>query len=413
MERSYPLRLLLRDPRAMDGFAKAAEALGRFDATGEGFPGPLGLVVFELEDVRRDLARIRQAVETRRVGEFMVVSEQRDPEVVIAAMRAGAKEFIPWPAAEAELREAMTRFLERMDRATTPAPERNDGLSGHVVHVIGAKGGVGVTTIAVNLALECAALRKGGTLALVDMHLPFGEAPMFLDLECEYSWAEIARDVTRVDDAFVSGLMTRHESGVDVLPAPDKVEDVEISGPDAAKAMLSMLRGMYDLVIVDGNPYLDETSVKAIEASDEVLLVVQLSLPCLANAKKLIDTFQEADPGTAAKINVVVNRHLSKSEISVAEAEEILGRRVFARIENDYAGTLTAINQGKSLREVAPKSMALRDIEAMARRLSGPPPAGPGKRTGLLSKLLRGRQKRAVRTRHERIPGSAAAHGGA
>jgi pilus assembly protein CpaE len=313
------------------------------------------------------------------------------------------------------MREAMGRFLERMDRATTPATERSTGLPGHVVHVIGAKGGVGATTLAVNLALECARARRDGALALVDMRLPFGEIPMFLDLECQYSWAEIARDVSRVDDAFVSGLMTRHESGVDVLPAPDKVEDVEITGPDAARAMLSMLRGMYDLVIVDGSPYLDETSVKAIEAADEILLVVQLSLPCLANAKKLIDTFQDADPATAAKINVVINRHLSKSEISVAEAEEILGRKVFARIENDYAATLTAINQGKSLKEVAPKSQALAGIEALALRIAGTPePGRAGSRNpGLLSRLMRRKTQQAPRRGKDSIPGSATAHGGA
>jgi pilus assembly protein CpaE len=412
MERTYPVRLLLHKREALDKFTALSGELGRFDAGGEGFPGPLGLVVYEIGDVRKDLARIRRALETRRVGEFMIVSESKDPEVVIAAMRAGAKEFIAWPASDEELREAMERFLERMDRATTPGPERKDGLPGHVVHVIGAKGGVGATTVAVNLTVECAAVRKDGALALVDMRMPFGEAPMFLDMECEYSWSEIAKDVSRVDDAFVSGLMTRHYSGVDVLPAPDRIEDVEISGPDAAKTMLSMLRSMYDMVVVDGSPYLDETAVKAIESSDEILLVVQLSLPCLANAKKFIDTFREADPATAEKINVVINRHLSKSEITVPEAEEILGRKVYARIENDYAGTLAAINQGKSIREAAPKSAALKGIRELAEKTAGGSGRAHAGKTGLLGRFLGRKTKPVERRREERVPGRVV-HGGA
>ena len=413
MERNYPVRLLLRDFEASQMFSKLAAELGRFDATGDGFPGPLGLVVYEIADVRKDLARIRRAVETRRVGEFMVVSDINDPEIVIAAMRAGVKEFISWPSNELEVRDAMVRFLDRMDKATTPAMDRNDGLPGHVVHVIGAKGGVGTTTLAVNLGLECARMRKNSAMALVDMRVPFGEVPMFLDLECQYSWSEVARDVSRVDDAFVSGLMTRHSSGVDVLPAPDKVEDIDISGPDAARVMLSSLRQMYDMVIVDGSPYFDETSIKAIEAADEILLVVQLSLPCMANAKKILDSFEEADPATAAKMRVVVNRHLSKSEISVAEAEEILGRKVFARIENDYASTLTAINQGKSLREVAPKSAAYKGINELAKQLIGAADLSPVKKPGLIGKLFGRKEKAAPKRDDRRLPGGATAQGGA
>jgi pilus assembly protein CpaE len=388
MADKYPLRLLVKDQNARRQLEKAVQETGRFDPQGDGFPGPLGLIVYELgEDVRKDLSRVSQALRGKRVGEVMLLSSAKDPDLLIDAMRAGVSEFITWPAPANELSEALGRFLERMDRATDVLSRKED--DGRIVHVMGAKGGVGSTTLAVNLALEHARSRKDASVALVDMHVPLGEVPMFLDLSCAYDWSEAAADLSRLDGAFLSGLMTRHESGVDVLAAPESLEVISGSGPEAVSAMLPLLRGMYDLVVVDGSPYLDDNAVRALDRADDLLLVVQLSLPCLSNAKKLISTFSDADAEFAERIRLVVNRHLSKSEISVQDAEELLGRKIFSKIENDYQGTLAAINQGKPLCQAAPKSPAAAGVRETAKRLLGPAAKPVKARKGMMSGLFR------------------------
>lgn len=389
MTAKHNVTLLLRNPRSAKELAALISAHGAFATGGaEGGPsGPTGLVVYELgQDVESDFQRIARLLAGERVIEVFVTATTKDPDCIIRAMRAGVTEFLPWPFEPEDIRAALDRFLARRGNAQESRPRKDRGNRGRVVHVFGAKGGTGVTTVAVNAAVEAA--RKGGPrpTALVDARMPLGEVPLFLDFDYTYTWVEAARSLSRLDETFLESLMTRHACGLDILAAPDSLEDAEAVTPEAARTMLGHLRRMYGTVVVDGSPYLDEVSLALMDEADDILLVTVLSLPCLAGVRKLMETFENLDGGIADKVKLVINRHMSKSEIGIAEAEDLLGRPVFHTVPNDYEATMAAINQGVPLAQAAPKCAAAKALAALPGKLAPASQKAAGK--GLLGKLL-------------------------
>ncbi len=379
-----PITLMLRTNTVQKALLELLRDRTQFSLIEPNGSGPHGLVVFEIgPDADQDLERLKVLTGSPGVSEVFLTSKAKDPEVLIRAMQAGVKEFLPQPLDAGELSLALERFKLRKGESPEQARPRSKG---RIIHVFGGKGGVGSTTIAVNTAVELSRLRVGST-ALLDMHVPMGEIPLFLDFEHAYTWGEAVRNISRLDDAFLMGIMTRHESGLYVLPAPDRLEDQAAASPETATRLLAQMREVFDTVVIDGSHYLDELSLKIMEAADEVLLVTVLSLPCLANVKKLLKAFEKIEALNQDKVKMVVNRYLSKSEITRAEAEELLGKKVFWSIENDYQATLSAINQGRPLSAAAPKTRVAKSIARLARTLSGPARTAESKQ-GLLGRLF-------------------------
>jgi len=382
-----PVTLMLRTDTAQKDLTGFFKDRARFSLIETNGSGPSGLVVFEIgPDVERDMERLKVLAGSPGVSEVFLTSKAKDPEVLIRAMQAGVKEFLPQPLDADELSKALERFKLRKGSS----PEKDQAKpkpKGRIIQVFGGKGGVGSTTIAVNMAVELSRLGAAGSTALLDMHVPMGEIPLFLDFEHAYTWGEAVRNISRLDAAFLMGIMTRHESGLYVLPAPDRLEDQAVASPEAATRLLAQMREVFDTVVIDGSHYLDEFSLKIMEAADEILLVTALSLPCLANVKKLLKAFAKIESFDQSKVKMVVNRYLSKSEITRAEAEELLDKKVFWTIENDYQATLSAINQGRPLSTAAPKARVAKSIARLARTLSSPGKAAEPKQ-GLLSRLF-------------------------
>ena len=359
----------------------------RFRLGGDGDDGPAGLVVMELDGTTKSgLDRAANLLKEGRAAEVFVTATVKDPDLIIAAMRAGISEFLPWPVEPADLDAALNRFVERRGHSAPDPRTEPVGQQGRVIHVLGVKGGVGATTLAVNLAVQARLANSAQPVALVDAALPVGEIPLFLDLDYTYTWAEAVRDTSRLDATFMESLMVRHDSGLDVLCAPDRIEDAEILNAEGLSAALDLLRRMYSLVVVDGSPYLDDLSLTAVRGADEILLATELSLPGLAVVRRLLESFANMDDGLAAKTRLVVTRHQSKGGITPEEAEQLLGIPVFWKIANDYPGTLEAINQGAPLIQAAPKSPVTKAVAALAAHYAPEKAKTRGK--GLLSRLL-------------------------
>lgn len=405
MDARYPVTMILKSSRAAEELGSLAAAHPRFRSGGGPGDAP-GLVVLELEgNAPAGLERTARLVDQGRAAEVFVTAKVKDPDLIIAAMRAGASEFLPWPVDPAELAAAQDRFCARRGQARAPQPPAGDA-QGRVVHVLGVKGGVGASTLAVNLAVQARLAGPARPVALVDAALPVGEVPLFLDLDYTYTWAEAVRDASRLDATFMEGLMVRHASGLDVLCAPDRAEDAPALDAEGLTAALDLLRRMYSLVVVDGSPYLDALSLAAVRAADEILLVTELSLPGLAVVKRLLESLGSLEDAPASKARLVVTRHQSRGGIDPAEAEKLLGVPVFWKIPNDYPGTLEAINQGAPLCQASPKSPVARSIADLAGRYA---PASARKRgTGILSRILGARSGPARPRDRERAMSPAA-----
>jgi pilus assembly protein CpaE len=321
------------------------------------------LLIFELgNDSEKDFELIRSLLDLGAVGEVFLVSRNSDQALLLQAMRTGVNEFLSQPIKREEVLEALARLKERREKSKGPEPVR----LGQLIEVVGSKGGVGTTTIAANLAVSLAEKENVQSVALVDMNLLFGDVPLFLEIKPSYHWGEITDNVSRLDPTFLMNVLARDPCGVYVLPSPVDLNGHNPVSPEIMEKLLSLMQKMFDFVIIDGGQSLDETSLRILKMSDTVLLVSTLSLPCLTNTNKLLKSFYGLGYPSRERIRVIVNRYLTKSEISLKDAEAGIDKKIFWTIPNDYQTAMSAINQGKPLCQSASKAAITKSMRGLA-----------------------------------------------
>jgi len=255
------------------------------------------------------------------------------------------------------------------------ADEKNNGETrktfkhGTIINVISSKGGVGTTTIAVNLAVSLALEKNSPSVALIDMNLLFGDIPLFLEIEPKYNWSEITKNISRLDDNFLRNILSVDASGVSVLPSPSYVNDPDEKTPEIMAHLLMLMQRVFDFIIIDGGQPLDDISLKILELSDIALLVTVLTPPCILNTQKLLKTFRGLGFPLDENIKIVINRYLKKSNISLPEAEASFEKEIFWNIPNDYQTTVNAINEGQALAQFAPGEAITKNFKKFAEKL--------------------------------------------
>ncbi len=294
------------------------------------------------------------------------VCEDKSYETIRSFMRAGAAEYLLKPVSEIDLVSAFQKY-----RRLSMAPKRKEaeGAGGKIYSVFSAKSGVGVTTIAVNLAASIYKVTKEPTI-IVDLDLVGGDVATFLDMRPDYTISDFARNIKRADMNLLQGIITRHKSGVYVLAEPHHVEEgVSISG-DAVKKALTLLKTKYRHIVIDTEANLTQTAMAAVDTSDLILLTFVLNLPSIKNTQRYL-SYLSKDTLRSNKIKLVVNRYLKKFEISVEKAEKILQRPILRCIPNDFNTAMESVNKGVLLGSHAPHSKLNLAIEALALSLTG------------------------------------------
>ena len=327
------------------------------------------LLIYELgENFEKDMEVIQSLLAGGEVNEVFLTAGSVDSRILMQAMRIGVKEFLAQPIDQDEVRQALERFTERQLGIVDCLPRKN----GKIISIFGSKGGVGTTTIAVNLAVSLAQSKSRNAVALVDMNTLFGEIPLFLEISPQFHWGEITKNIERLDNTFLSNILTNHQSGIQVLPSPAYLNGHVRPTPEIMTRLLGLMRQMFDHIIVDGGQSTDDTSLKILEMSDTLLLITILSLPCLSNTNKLLKSFTDLGYVGAENIKVVLNRNMKKGEISYKDAEAGIGRELYWTIPNDFGTTMTAINNGKPLLNIAPKALITKNIQDLANSLATP-----------------------------------------
>ena len=294
---------------------------------------------------------------------IIVVSSRADGQLILKAMRAGANEFLNSPLKLDELFAA----IERVDTAAG-GEKRTKG--GEIITIAGASGGVGSTSVAVNVAVAMAQ-QPGNTVALVDLDFALGDADVFLDMIPEYTLLDVTQNISRLDLALLRKSLTKHDSGVYLLPRPVQVEDIAIVPSDDFRRVLGLLKASFTHVIVDLSKTYNRLDMAALEASNTVILLTQLDLPCLRNVVRLFSAFEQLE-NVSSKVKVVVNRSgLDKTQISADKAEETIDREIYARIPNNYFVISECRNNGVPLLMQAPKTAITQAIQELANKLNG------------------------------------------
>jgi pilus assembly protein CpaE len=285
-------------------------------------------------------------------GVVIVVSEAKDPELILRSMRAGAREFVLESDHE-ELRLAV-RTHAKVTFGT--------GEIGQVITIFGAKGGVGATAIATNLA--GAMQRRALRVCLVDLDLYLGDVLAFLDIPGSYSITDVLANMSRLDRDLLASSVTKHRSGINVLAQSSKVEEAEqIKGPDIT-ALLEFLRRNYDFVIVDGVRGFDEISLAALDGSQHVFMTLTQDVPAVRNGQRCLELFGRLQYDQN-RIKLLLNRYQKASKITIEVVGETLGQPLTHTISNDFLLLIDAINRGVLLTEVAPRAKITQDIEGL------------------------------------------------
>jgi pilus assembly protein CpaE len=296
----------------------------------------------------------------------VMMSVQGEADYLRRSMLAGAREFLVKPFSSDELtasiRQVYTREREKLSRiavqpaaapangvaASVPravATEDDDREPGRVVAVFGPKGGVGRTTLAVNLAVA-AATELGQRVCLVDASFQFGDVGVLLNLNPKNkSVADLIPELETGTAESVDNFLINHSAGIRVLLAPPSPEMAELITPNGAKLMIEGLRATHDLVVVDCMASFNDTTLAILDQADIVLTMLSLEITSIKNIRLFLEVAEQLGYGSD-KVRLVLNRADSSLGIRVADVEHSIGRRVDHTIVSDGRSVVYALNRG-------------------------------------------------------------------
>jgi len=322
----------------------------------------------------------------------VLMSVQEDREYLRRAMQAGAREFLVKPFSGDELSAALRRVnqLEKLKRvnlppATTAAEPPQDEApvkrvaAGRVMLVFSGKGGIGKSLLAVNLAT---ALAKDTTqrTALVDLDLQFGDLGVLLGLDSSRNVYQVVEAFPNIDGEFVEALMPRAPGGFQVLLGPQSPEFADLVTAEHARAILEILQAGFDNIVVDTSSHLGEVTLEALERAGSIVVLVDLSLPAVKEAKLALRVFQRLGI-PSDRIKVVLNRADSTLGITKAQVESSLETKVAAKLPTDSRTVLKSIQRAEPFVNLLPNAEISRVVRELALSLV-PLHAADGSRSG-------------------------------
>ncbi len=315
-------------------------------------------------DIDKAIALITELVNRTPDCNVCAVSASNDGQVILRAMRAGVREFLTLPVSVEDVSNVVR---------TVASHEDGDGEGPRgctTIAVAGATGGVGTTSVAVNLA-SILATDPRKSVVMVDLDLSLGDADVLLDAVHDYTLSDVADNITRLDFDLLRRSLAKLDSGLFLLPRPVDLEESLHITHETLRRVLGLLKASFSHVILDLSKGYGPLDIAALECSDEVLLVAQLDLPNLRNVVRLLKSFEAID-GLREKVKIVVNRAgVGNEPIRLKKAQDTIGQDIFWQVPNDYRLMVEVRNNGVPLIEKAPKAKITTSLEDMAKALCG------------------------------------------
>lgn len=326
----------------------------------QGVPPDVVLVDLDGEnDVPQWLQHLTQSLPTTAV---LLCSHKLEANFLIRAMQMGVREFLPLPLSRPDLEGALERVWVAKKRLQPEGHGR-----GQVVVVTGLKGGVGATTISINLALALTELTSA-PLALVDLGRPFSDVGNFLDQKATYSIVDLIQNLSSLDQSFVQRIMQPYQGKLAILHGCSDFKEQDSIELEAIEKILGVVRSLYKWTIVDLSHWLDGLFVQVCKEADVVLLLTELTVPDLRNLKKLWPMLQEWQ-SDHDQVKVVVNRYQKGNSLQLRDLEQVVQKSVVATLPNDYAALNEAITRGEPLMLAAPRSKLYHSLKQLAQKL--------------------------------------------
>jgi len=261
----------------------------------------------------------------------VIVATTLDPALMLEAMRAGVNEWVSEPITREDLEEAIRRVLGH----------RVAPVTGEVFAFVGAKGGIGTTTVAVNVA---ASLGRLGATLLIDLHVGYGDAAMFFGVEPRFSIADVLENTHRLDESYLHSVVVRTKAGLDILASSDRS-----TGPVDARrirAVIEFAARHYRYLVLDC-PRSDPAVLDSLQQANAIVIVANQELGAVRNASRIAMTLRQRYG--AQRVSTVVSRFDAISEIRQEDVAKVVGGSIKAVLPSAYRQSLEALNKARPL----------------------------------------------------------------
>lgn len=300
-------------------------------------------------DISEDFAGLDEIAGKLKLvtSKIIITSVNYSTNTIIKALRLGAKEFLPKPV----LREDLVRVLSML---ASISPE-NEVSQSKIITVYSNKGGIGKTTIAVNLAAELAKVTKD-KVALVDLNLQLGDISTFLNLNPPFDVNYVIRRlIDKEENILIKGFEKYKDLSLYVLSDPSYIEQSESITTQQITTLFSALKKVFPYIVVDMSSNIDSISLKILDSSDWIMFTTIVNIPAIRNAQRCLNLFRSRKY-PSNKVKIVINRYMENDEIKIEDIENTLGESVYWKIPNNYFTIMEAINKGVSISEVNAES---------------------------------------------------------
>jgi pilus assembly protein CpaE len=303
---------------------------------------------------------------------IFAIASAADPDLILQAMRAGANEFFAWPSdfsssAGHSMEEAFLGAVRRTaSRRETAGGSTRQACLTHVF--MGAKGGAGTTTVAVNCAVELLRLTKRSTI-IVDLKPSLGEVALFLGVRPRFTVLDAIENLHRLDREFLKEIVARHKSGLEILAGSEQFDRPNATDSGALEELLRVLARAYEFVIIDAGNWINACAIAGLYAADTVFLVANPDVPSIRNAQRLVERVRQLGAG-GDRIRILLNRTTDQHMIAPKQIETALGYSIHHSFVSDYRTVATALNSGVPL-TMANNSELAEQFSSFTRQLVG------------------------------------------
>jgi pilus assembly protein CpaE len=329
------------------------------------------VITLSLEDPPvRGLATLEALQQQMPDTPVLVYSTSMDAQLMRQAMRAGARDFLGKPLRESELRDAINTMLSQEEQRQLArwSEQSASAARGTVFTIAGAKGGIGKTAMATNLALAIRQL-TGQEVALVDGDAQFGDVGVMLDMDVERSVADLARDEQEIDRHVIQRYLKRHGSGVNVLLAASEPDDWRAVQPEHISGLARSLAETHEYVIIDTPGVMNETVAASLNEAAIVFLMTSLDVSSVKDTKTALRILQSwAMP--QHRIRLVINDNTRAAAVSASDVERACGMTATQIIPND-SNVGISVQTGTPIVEGQPNSRYSRSVMALAQQVKG------------------------------------------
>ena len=321
------------------------------------------IVIVDISDnMDRVVTDIKTLKTSNKEAYIVALSGRNSADVIIKVLRAGARDFISKPVIKSE-------FLEILSNIISDIKSDKSQDSCKIISTFSNKGGIGKTSIAVNLAVELAQLTKE-KVALVDLNLQLGDVATFLDMTPPFAMDYIADNINNLSEDELLKTMSRYKNtSLYVIADPLNIDKSQDITAQQIKNILTALKKIFSYIVIDIGTNIDSKTISALDYSDLILLIAIVNLPAIRSTQRCMELFDKLGYN-ADKIKLVLNRYMENEDIKTADIEEVVKQKVYWKIPNNYLIMMSAINKGVPVNEINPDSNVAVNYKEFASKIS-------------------------------------------